>query len=154
MLVFLFPLMLGNVLQSISMTLNTIFVGRLIGVPGLAAISAFFPVFFLLISFVIGLSSASTVLIGQAHGARDEHRVRKVAGNALSLCILLGIAGAVAGSFVADPLLKAIGTPSDILRRRSGTHGSPSMGCRCSFSTSCTRRSYAESATQRPRSTF
>ncbi|HXP94253.1 MAG TPA: MATE family efflux transporter [Candidatus Binatia bacterium] len=115
MLVFLFPLMLGNVLQSISMTLNTIFVGRLIGVPGLAAISAFFPVFFLLISFVIGLSSASTVLIGQAHGARDEHRVRKVAGNALSLCILLGIAGAVAGSFVADPLLKAIGTPSDIL---------------------------------------
>lgn len=115
MLVFLVPLMLGNVLQSISMTLNTIFVGRLVGVSGLAAVSAFFPIFFLLISFVIGLSSGSTVLIGQAHGARNEHRVRKVAGNAFSLCILLGIVVAVLGSFLAKPLLEATGTPSDIL---------------------------------------
>jgi putative MATE family efflux protein len=115
MLVFLVPLMLGNVLQSISMTLNTIFVGRLIGVSGLAAVSAFFPVFFLLVSFVIGLSSGSTVLIGQAHGARDEHRVRKVAGNAFSLCILLGIVVAVLGSYLARPLLELIGTPPDIL---------------------------------------
>lgn len=115
MLLFLVPLLVSNVLQSISMTLNSIFVGRLIGVQGLAAVSAFFPIFFLLVSFVIGLSSGSTVLIGQAHGARDEHRVRKVAGNALSLCILLGIAVAIFGSFLTDPLLVAIGTPSDIL---------------------------------------
>ncbi|HXF33004.1 MAG TPA: MATE family efflux transporter, partial [Candidatus Acidoferrales bacterium] len=120
MLVFLVPLMLGNVLQSISMTLNTIFVGRLIGVSGLAAVSAFFPVFFLLVSFVIGLSSGSTVLIGQAHGARDEHRVRKVAGNAFSLCILLGIVVAVLGSYLARPLLELIGTPPDILQASIG----------------------------------
>jgi putative MATE family efflux protein len=115
LLLFLVPLLMSSVLQSISTTLNSIFVGRLIGVRGLAAISAFFPIFFLLVSFVIGLSSGSTVLIGQAHGARDEHRVRKVAGNALSLCIVLGVAVAFLGSFLTYPLLVAIGTPNDIL---------------------------------------
>ena len=51
-----------------------VFIGRLIGVNGLAAISAFFPVLFLLVSFLIGLCSGSTVLVGQAYGARDDHK--------------------------------------------------------------------------------
>src|SRR5262249_22960568 len=41
--VFLIPLMLSNILQSISATANSIFIGRAIGVSALAAISAFFP---------------------------------------------------------------------------------------------------------------
>jgi putative MATE family efflux protein len=115
MLVFLLPMMAGTILQSLSMTLNSIFVGRLIGVHGLAAISAFFPVFFFLISFVIGLSSGSSVLVGQAHGAQDERRVRRIAGTALSLCVVLGILVGLLGSLLAEPLLRATGTPPDIL---------------------------------------
>ena len=86
---------------------------------GLAAISAFFPIFFFLISFVIGLSSGSTVLVGQAHGAHNEERVRKVAGNALSLCIVLGLVVGVIGALLAGPLLAAIGTPPNILEAAS-----------------------------------
>jgi len=40
-------------------------------VKALAAVSAFFPIQFLLISFFIGITSGSTVLIGQAYGAND-----------------------------------------------------------------------------------
>lgn len=115
LLLFLIPLMLSNVLQSISMTLNTIFIGRLISVQGLAAVSAFFPVFFLLISFIIGLSSGSTVLIGQAHGARDEARVRLVAGNALSLSLILGVILGIVGFFTCESLLRVTGTPANVL---------------------------------------
>eukprot|EP01035_Chromulina_nebulosa_P006979 gene6978-biopygen5905 len=65
-LIFLIPLMLSNTLQSLSGTINSIFIGQLIGVDALAAVSVFFPILILLISFIIGLASGSTVLIGQA----------------------------------------------------------------------------------------
>jgi Na+-driven multidrug efflux pump len=80
MLVFLIPLMLSNILQSASGLFSSIFLGRLIGVDALAAASAVFPVLFLLVSFLIGIASGSTVLIGQAFGAGDEHKVKKIAG--------------------------------------------------------------------------
>ncbi len=115
MLAFFVPLMLSNLLQSIGSTLNSIFVGRLIGVSGLAAVSAFFPVFFFLISFLIGLSSGTTVLIGQAHGAHDARRVRKITGNALSLALSLGIIVGIIGVALDRTLLAAIGTPVNIL---------------------------------------
>ena len=91
MLVFLVPLMLSNILQSASATLNSIYLGRLIGVQALAAASAFFPIVFFMIAFFIGIASGATVLIGQAYGARDEERLKAVAGTTLTLCIGLGV---------------------------------------------------------------
>src|ERR1700674_427887 len=115
MLIFVLPFMLGNLLQSASGTLTSIFIGRLIGVNGLAAISAFFPIFFFLISFLIGLSSGASVLIGQAYGARDEHRLKQVSGTTISFMLLLGIALAIFGALFTDRTLVALGTPANIL---------------------------------------
>jgi putative MATE family efflux protein len=115
MLFFLIPLMVGNLLQSASGTLTSIFIGRLIGVNGLAAISAFFPIFFFLISFLIGLSSGASVLIGQAYGARDEHRLKQVSGTTISFMLLLGTALAIFGALFTDKTLVLLGTPANIL---------------------------------------
>jgi putative MATE family efflux protein len=115
LLVFLIPLMLSNILQSASATLNSVFLGRLIGVKALAAVSAFFPMLFFLISFIIGLSSGSTVLIGQAFGARNDRRMKQTAGTALSLSVLLAALVAIPGALLTAPLLMLTGTPHDIL---------------------------------------
>ena len=61
-LLFLLPLMLSNILQSLSGTVNSIYIGQLLGVEALAAVSTFFPIMILLISFIVGLASGSTVL--------------------------------------------------------------------------------------------
>ena len=50
LLVFLVPLMLSNVLQSASQTMASIWIGRLISTQALGAISAVFPIVFLLFS--------------------------------------------------------------------------------------------------------
>jgi putative MATE family efflux protein len=113
--IFLVPLMLSNVLQAATATLNSIFLGRLIGVASLAAVSAFFPMLFFLISFIIGISSGSTVLIGQAYGAHDDRRMKRIAGSALSLSVLLAVIVAIPGALFAEPLLVMTGTPHDIL---------------------------------------
>ncbi|HMD01484.1 MAG TPA: MATE family efflux transporter, partial [Candidatus Baltobacteraceae bacterium] len=115
LLVFLVPLMLSNVLQSLSATANSIFLGRLVGVSALAAVSSIFPVVFFLVSFLIGLASGSTVLIGQAYGAREMHKVKEVAGTTILLTILLGSVVGVLGGLLSEHLLLALGTPADIV---------------------------------------
>src|ERR1700682_6708161 len=105
MLVFLVPLMLSNILQSASATLNSIYLGRLIGVHPLAPASSFFPIIFSMIAFFIGIASASSVLIGQAYGARDEERLKAVAGTTLTLSLGAGIVlGGLRWGFCPAPL--------------------------------------------------
>ena len=113
--IFLIPVMIANILQSASQTFSTIFLGRMIGVNALAAVSAVFPVIFLLFAFLIGLASGSTVLIGQAFGAGDQHRVKKVAGTMLGATLALGILVAIVGNLISPSLLAALRTPLNIL---------------------------------------
>ena len=79
-LAFLVPMIISNILQALSGTVNNIYLGQLLGVGAMASVSAFFPVLFFLISFMIGLGAGASVLIGQAWGAREPERVKAVAG--------------------------------------------------------------------------
>ncbi len=115
LLVFLVPLMLSNVLQSASQTMASIWIGRLISTQALGAVSAVFPIVFLLFSFVFGVSSGSSVLIGQAFGARDYHKVKKIAGTVLGAALYLGIIVAVVGALGSTTVLKWLATPPDII---------------------------------------
>lgn len=112
---FLVPLMAANVLQSLSGTINTIFIGQLLGVEALAAVSVFFPIMIFLISFVIGLASGATVLIGQAWGAKNVEKVRQVAGTTITAAFLLGLVVAVVGALFTRNLMSLLGAPENIL---------------------------------------
>ena len=114
MLVFLIPLMLANILQAAQGTFTSIYLGRMIGVAALAAASAIFPMLFFLVSFFIGISSGSTVLIGQAFGARDTEQVARTAGTTLTFAFLLGAAVAAFGVTFEREILAATGTPADV----------------------------------------
>jgi putative MATE family efflux protein len=113
--IFLIPLMLSNVLQSLGQTANSIYLGRLVGVRSLAAVSAIFPIVFFLVSFMIGVGSGSTVLIGQAHGARDTLKVKQIAGSTIFVTLVLSVTIGLIGGIFANPLLRLLGTPADIL---------------------------------------
>jgi MATE family, multidrug efflux pump len=114
-LVFLVPLMAANILQSLSGTLNNIYIGQLLGVDALAAVSVFFPIMIFLISFIIGLSSGATVLIGQAWGARNVDKVKEVAGTTFTATFLLGLVVSLIGIFFTGDLMKLLGAPTNIL---------------------------------------
>jgi len=114
-LFFLAPMLLSNILQSMSGTINNIYIGQMIGVGALAAVSSFFPVMFFFIAFVIGLGAGASVLIGQAWGARDAAKAKAIAGTTLSVGMLLGLAVAVFGGAFTTPLLALLGTPPDVL---------------------------------------
>ncbi|MGA7249465.1 MAG: MATE family efflux transporter, partial [Candidatus Cybelea sp.] len=115
LLVFLIPLMLSNVLQSASQTMASIWIGRLISTQALGAVSSVFPIIFLLFSFVFGVSSGASVLVGQAFGAHDEHKVKRVAGTVLAAALYLGIVVAAVGALGSTTVLGWLGTPADII---------------------------------------
>ncbi len=115
MLAFLLPLMASNILQSASSTLSSIYLGRLIGVKALAAASSFFPVLFFMIAFFIGIASGATVLIGQAYGARDQERLKAVAGTTLTVALVAGVVIGALGAFTAPELVRVLGTPADVV---------------------------------------
>jgi len=115
MSMFLVPLLLSNVLQSIGQLFGMVVVGRWLGVNDLAAISAFFPLFFLLVSFVIGIGSGSSILIGQAFGAKNEDRLKAIVGTTLTFTFIIGVVLAIIGSIFAMDIMRLMGTPENII---------------------------------------
>ncbi|MFD1913030.1 MATE family efflux transporter [Halodurantibacterium flavum] len=113
-LVFLLPMMATNILQSLSMTINNIFLGRMLGFEALAAASVFFPVAFLFIAFLIGLSAGATVLVGQAQGAGAVDKIKAVAGTSITVALAGGILIAGMGWHFAAQILTLLGTPAEI----------------------------------------
>ena len=111
---FLVPLMASNILQALSGTINSIYVGQMIGVEALAATATFFPILFFLMSFIIGLSAGSTVLIGQAWGARNIDKVKQVTGTTLGAALVLGIVVAIVGGLFTEQIMTVLGAPENI----------------------------------------
>lgn len=115
--IFLVPLMLSNVLQSLSGTINNIYIGQLIGVEALAAVSVFFPIMIFLISFLIGLASGATILIGQAWGAKNLAKIKQITGTTLSVTFIGGVVVAVLGAIFARNLMELLGAPANIVEQ-------------------------------------
>tara|TARA_A100001391_G_scaffold66729_3_gene42457 strand:- start:43197 stop:44681 length:1485 start_codon:yes stop_codon:yes gene_type:complete len=111
LLMFSLPALLTNVLQSLSGTVNSIWVGRLIGEEALAATANANIVMFLVSSAAFGFGMAGTVLIGQRFGARDIDGARRSFGSAVGFCAMLMLAIAALGYAFAGPLLRLLATP-------------------------------------------
>ena len=114
-LVFLLPLIATNILQSLSGTINTVYVGQMLGVNAIAAVAVFFPILFCLMAFVIGLSAGSTVLIGQAWGGKNIEKVRCVVGSTLFMTLIGGSLIALFGVIFAENILLALGTDPEVM---------------------------------------
>lgn len=113
LLMFSIPALLTNVLQSLSGTVNSIWVGRLIGEEALAATANANIVMFLVASMAFGFGMAGTVMIGQRWGARDVDGARRTFGTAVGFCALLMALIAGIGFATAPGLLRLLATPAD-----------------------------------------
>jgi putative MATE family efflux protein len=114
-LAFLGPMVLANILQSLSGSVNAVYIGQMLGTTALAAVAGMFPVVFFFIALVIGVGAGASVLIGQAWGAREPRKAKAIAGTALALGGLIGLAAAVLGELFARPALAALGTAPELL---------------------------------------
>jgi putative MATE family efflux protein len=112
LLTFSVPMLISSILQTLNGSINTIWVGRLLGENALAATANANLVMFLLISLVIGFGTATTVRVGQFFGARDVDAARQNFGTGVGFCLLLGVVTGVVGWLFSADILAALGTPA------------------------------------------
>ncbi len=112
---FSIPLLLGNVFQQLYSTVDAIVVGFGVGKAALAAIGVSFPIIFLMISIVAGICMGTGILLSQYYGAGDTVRLRKAMHTSYVFLFYASIVATVAGIFLADPVLRLIGTPADTI---------------------------------------
>lgn len=112
---FLAPMVLANFLQGLSGTINGVFIGQMLGTQALAAVAGMFPIIFFFVSLVLGIGAGASVLIGQAWGAREPHKVKSIAGTALGLGLALGVAVALFGGTFTKEMMVVLGTPADVV---------------------------------------
>ncbi|MCG4682603.1 MATE family efflux transporter, partial [Faecalibacillus intestinalis] len=79
------------IFQQFYSMVDTIIVGRFLGVKALAAVGSTGSMNFLIIGFVLGLTSGFSVLVSQKFGANDVDGVKKAVGSAIVLSIIMSI---------------------------------------------------------------
>ena len=112
---FALPLIAGNMMQQLYSFVDTLIVGRFLGVNALAAVGCTGSLMFLALGFIMGFCTGITIYTGQRFGADDAAGVRRSAAT----CILLGMLTALLlTAFVfplTRPLLILMETPPEIL---------------------------------------
>ena len=111
---FALPLIAGNMVQQMYAFVDTFLVGRFLGVQALAAVGCTGCLMFLLIGFVMGMTTGLAIRTGQAFGAKDEEGVRRSAAACVVLSIVMAVGLTVVGLFAVRPVLTALDTPPEI----------------------------------------
>ena len=115
LILFALPTLLSSILQSLNGSINSIWIGRFLGETALASTFNANFIMFLLMSFVFGFGMASTVLIGQAFGAKDIDQARRVVGTAIGSFLPVAVVIGVFGWIASPALLRLLAMPPDAM---------------------------------------
>ena len=91
------PLILGNLLQQLYNTVDSIIVGNFLGSNALAAVGSSTSIICLLIAFSQGLAVGAGVIVSQYLGAKEKQGVQDAVHTAIALSAILGVIITVGG---------------------------------------------------------
>lgn len=109
------PIILANLLQVSYQLIDSLWVGNLIGANALAAVSLSGTVLFTVLSFVIGLNNAALTILSQQKGRRSGQGLRRYLNAFVVLLAGMSIGLGIVGFIFAEPLLRLVGTPEEIM---------------------------------------
>lgn len=116
-LIFFFslPLMFGGMFQQLYMIVDTMIVGRGVGIQALTALGAADWINWMVLWTIQGLTQGFSVLIAQEFGANHIAALRKTLAMIVKLCLLFGIFITAASLLAAKPLLLLLKTDPTII---------------------------------------
>lgn len=112
---FALPLMLGNVFQQMYIIVDTMVVGKFVGVEALAALGAADWLNWLVIGLMQGLTQGFSILISQRFGASDWKGLNRAMAGAVLIAGIVGIALTITSLSLVHPVLVLLNTPADIM---------------------------------------
>ncbi|MCI8725891.1 MAG: MATE family efflux transporter [Hungatella sp.] len=110
---FALPICLGNVLQQLYSTVDTLVIGNFCGPVSLAAVGTSAQPVEMLLCIFLGFGTGLSILVSQYTGRGDKDSLKTVVATANSFLFLCAIPVSVLGLFVGPLLLKLMQVPDD-----------------------------------------
>lgn len=112
---FSLPLLVGMLFQQFYSLVDTIIVGKFLGVDALAAVGSTGAINFLIIGFCMGVCSGFAIPVAQRFGAGDYESLRKYVANSVWLCLIFSAVMTLIVSVFCRQILELMQTPSNII---------------------------------------
>lgn len=111
---FAVPLILGYILQQMYLVIDTVIVGRWIGVNALAAIGASTSIMFLIMGFCNGSCAGFAIPVAQAFGAKDFRKMRTYVSNSYRIAITFAVVITLLSCLFCKKILHLVNTPLEV----------------------------------------
>ena len=116
LITFSIPLIIGNLLQQMYNTADSIIVGNFVGSNGLAAVGSGTALINLIIAFAQGASVGAGVVVSQYIGADKKDKIKISVHTSICISIILGLILSLLGIFASPSLLIMMKTSKVVLK--------------------------------------
>lgn len=113
LLIFAFPLLCSNLLQTFYNMVDMIVIGQFVGREGLSAVSIGGDVLHFLTFLVMGFSNAGQVILSQYIGAGNRDRIRGTIGTMFTVTFISAVGLTIVCYVGLDAFLHAMNTPAE-----------------------------------------
>ena len=115
LLLFAFPMIIGNLFQQFYTMVDSVVVGRFVSENALAAVGASYSLTNVFISIAIGGGVGASVLVSRYFGARDYRRMKTSVSTALLSFLVVSLALGGLGLLLGDQIMEVLNTPENIM---------------------------------------
>ena len=112
---FMVPMLIGNIAQQLYNTVDSIIVGKFVGDNALAAVGSAGPLLNLFLMLFVGISVGAGIMVSQAFGARDRESLSIAIGTCINMTFVSSVVIMVVVPLITRPLLQLLGTPEAII---------------------------------------
>lgn len=116
---FALSLMAGNIFQQLYTVVDTMVVGKGLGVQALAALGAADWLNWMMLGIIQGLTQGFGIMMAQEFGAKRDDMLRRTIGNAACLSLIFMVVLTLIGQLLITPVLNVLQTPGDIMDNAS-----------------------------------
>ncbi len=113
-LTFALSLMAGNIFQQLYTVVDTMVVGKVLGVGALAALGAAEWMNWMMLGIIQGFTQGFGIMMAKAFGAGKQDALRKAVAGSAVIAAVSALVLVAAGQLMAAPLLRVLQTPPDI----------------------------------------
>lgn len=112
-LLFAIPIIIGNILQQLYTTVDTLVIGQYCGYESLAAVGTSAQPVEILLCIFLGIGTGISILVSQYIGAKDMVRLRKLCDTSIFFVYACGIPVGILGVFLTPFMLELMKVPAD-----------------------------------------
>ena len=113
---FAIPMFLGMLFQQFYSMVDTMIVGKFLGLKPLAGVGSTGSLNFMVIGFCIGVCNGFAIPVAQKFGAKDESALRRFVANATWLCVGFSVIMTLVSSVFCRNILLFLRTPEDVFQ--------------------------------------